>query len=114
MLVAAENAGRISLGFQRNREAAELTEYRSKGKDRLAREQPGFQKRMQTRPSRFAEAMEISPSGEPLYPWEMARETYSHILDVLHEVHESAAPPAGQGRGLAQPLSAATGFSLGR
>jgi pimeloyl-ACP methyl ester carboxylesterase len=86
VLVAAENAGRISLGFQRNREAAELTEYRSKGKDRLAHELPGFQKRMQARPSRFSEAMEISPSGEPLYPWEIARESYSHILDVLHEV----------------------------
>jgi len=84
VLVVAENAGRISLGFQRNRVAAELSEYQSKGKDRLAHEQPGFQKRMQTRPSRFAEAMEILPNGEPLYSWEIARETYSHILGVLH------------------------------
>jgi hypothetical protein len=36
VLVAAENSGRTTVGFQRNRETAELTEYRSKGKDRLA------------------------------------------------------------------------------
>lgn len=97
VLVAAESAGRISLGFQRNREAAELSEYRSKGKDRLAREQAGFQKRMQTRPSRFSEAMEISPSGEPLYSWEIAREAHSHILDVLHEVLNLPPLPVAKG-----------------
>jgi pimeloyl-ACP methyl ester carboxylesterase len=103
VLVAAEPAGRISLGFQRNREAAELTEYRSKGKDRLAREQPGFQKRMQARPSRFAEAMEISPGGEPLYPWEIARESYSHILDVLHEVLNLPPLPLAKGEAWRSP-----------
>ena len=86
VLVAGADAERISLGFQRNRESAALTEYRSKGKDRLAREQADFQKRMQKRPSRFSEAMEISPAGEPRYSWEMARETYSYFLDALHEV----------------------------
>ncbi len=95
--MAAESAGRISLGFQRNREAAELTEYRSKGKDRLAHEQAAFQKRMQTRPSRFSEAMEISPGGEPLNSWEIARETYSHILDVLHEVLNLPPLPVAKG-----------------
>ena len=103
VLVAGENAGRISLGFQRNREAAELTEYRSKGKDRLARELPGFQKRMQARPSRFSEAMELSPSGEPLYPWEIARETYSHILDVLHEVLNLPPLPVAKGEAWRSP-----------
>jgi dienelactone hydrolase len=86
MLVAGENAGRISLGFQRNRESAELTEYRAKGKDRLAHERSDFNQRIQKRPTRFSEAMEISPAGEPLYPWEMARETYSHLLGIFHEV----------------------------
>jgi pimeloyl-ACP methyl ester carboxylesterase len=103
VLVAAEDAGRISLGFQRNREAAELTEYSSKGKDRLAREQPGFQKRMHARPSHFAEAMEISLSGEPLYPWEIARETYSHILDVLHEVMNLPPLPLAKGEAWRSP-----------
>lgn len=103
VLVAAEPAGRISLGFQRNREAAELTEYRSKGKDRLARELPGFQKRMRARPSRFSEAMEVSSSGEPLYPWEIARETYSHILDILHEVLNLPPLPLAKGEAWRSP-----------
>jgi pimeloyl-ACP methyl ester carboxylesterase len=97
VLVAGVNAGRISLGFQRNREAAELTEYRSKGKDRLAHEQPDFQKRMQKRPSRFSEAMEISPNGEPRYSWEIARETYSHLLDAFHEVMNLPPVPLTKG-----------------
>jgi pimeloyl-ACP methyl ester carboxylesterase len=86
VLVAAENAGNISLGFQRNRESADLTESRSKGKDRLAHDRPDFQQRMQKRPSRFSEAMEISPTGDPNYTWEIARETSSHLLDAFHEV----------------------------
>jgi hypothetical protein len=86
VLVTAISAGRISLGFQRNREMAELTEYRSKGKDKLAQEQVDFNRRLQKRPSRFSEAMEISPTGEPRYPWEVARETPSHLLDSFHEV----------------------------
>jgi len=97
VLVAGENAERISLGFQRNRESAELTEYRSKGKDRLAHEQADFQRRMQKRPSRFSEAMEISPMGEPRYSWEMARETYSHLLDALHEVIDLPRIPPTKG-----------------
>ena len=36
VLVTAENSGAIALGFQSNRESAELTEYVSKGKDQLA------------------------------------------------------------------------------
>lgn len=110
VLVTGENAERISLGFQRNREAAELTEYRSKGKDRLAHEQPDFQKRMQTRPSRFSEAMEISPTGEPRYSWEMARETYSHLLDALHEVMNL--PPIPLTKGAAWRGSTLLGLDL--
>ena len=86
VLVAEVNAGGVILGFQRNRESAELTEYRANGKDRLAREQSDFNQRMQKRPTRFSEAMEISPAGEPRYSWEMARETYSHLLGAFHEV----------------------------
>ena len=87
VLVVGESPEHITLGFQRHREAAELTEYHSKGKDRLAHEQIDFQKRMQLRPTHFSEAMEISPNGEPHYPWEFARETYSHLIATfLHEV----------------------------
>jgi hypothetical protein len=97
VLVTGESAGRISLGFQRNREASDLTQFVSKGKDRLAHEQPEFQKRMQARPSRFSEAMEVSATGEPRYAWEIARETYSDIIDALHEVMTLPQVPLAKG-----------------
>ncbi len=99
VVVVAESAGNISLGFQRNRESAELTESLSKGKDRLAHDRPDFQKRMSVRPSRFSEAMEISPTGEPHYTWELARETSSHLLDAFHEV--MSLPPVAPAKGQA-------------
>ncbi len=86
VVVASDTDGRIGLGFQRNRESAELIEYRVKGKDKLPQERLAFQKRMQTRPSLFSEAMVVSTTGESQYPWEIARETSSHILGALHEV----------------------------
>jgi pimeloyl-ACP methyl ester carboxylesterase len=86
VLVLGKSGDDISLGFQRNRESAELIEFRSHGKDQLAKEKVDFQKRMHTRPSHFSEAMEISSAGEPRYPWEFARETYSHLIAALHEV----------------------------
>jgi pimeloyl-ACP methyl ester carboxylesterase len=86
VLVTAANSRNVTLGFQRNRLTADLTQYQVKGKDRLTKELPNFEKRMQARPSRFSEAMETSLAGDPLYAWEMARESPSHILGVLHEV----------------------------
>lgn len=110
VLVVGGNAEQISLGFQRNREAAEVTEYLSNGKDKLAKEQVDFQKRMQKRPSRFSEAMEISPTGTPRYSWEVARESYSHILEVLHEVMNL--PPNAVAKGEAWQDSTASGLDL--
>jgi pimeloyl-ACP methyl ester carboxylesterase len=86
LLVIGWSGEHLSLGFQRNREAAEITEYLSKGKDRLAHELPDFQRRMQRRPSHFSEAMEISQTGEARYAWEIARESSLRLLDTLHEV----------------------------
>src|SRR5262249_45071470 len=97
VLVAGENSGLLDLGFQRNRQSAELTHYEVKGKDRLEKEQPGFLKRMQSRPSHFSEAMEVSLTGEPRYPWEMARETPSHVINVLHEVMSIPSSTVKQG-----------------
>lgn len=86
VLIAGVRDGIISAGFQRNRDNAELVTYRLKGKDKLADERPNFEKRMQTRPSQFSEAMEFNTVGEPRYSWEVARETPSHILPALHEI----------------------------
>ncbi len=97
VLVAAATGGRISIGFQRNRESADLTEYVSKGKDRLARELPEFRQRMKSRPTRFSEAMEISQDGEALEPWEVARESSIRLINALHEV--MTLPPASTSKG---------------
>ena len=99
VLVVGKDSGSMNLGFQRNRQSAALTQYQVKGKDRLAKEQPDFQKRMAARPSRFSEAMDISPTGEPRYSWEMARESPSHILGALHEIVSLPQVPVKQGEG---------------
>jgi pimeloyl-ACP methyl ester carboxylesterase len=93
IVVAGERGGIISAGFQRNRESADLLVYREKGKDKLARERPAFEKRMQTRLTQFSEAMEFTAFGEPRHSWEVAREGYSHLLPALHEVE--VLPPSG-------------------
>ena len=97
VLVTAENSGAIALGFQSNRESAELTEYVSKGKDQLAHERPDFQKRMRARPTHFSEAMEVSAIGDARYPWEIARESTSHLIGALHEV--MPLPPMAPAKG---------------
>jgi pimeloyl-ACP methyl ester carboxylesterase len=110
VLVAGENADRLSLGFQRNREAAELTEFRSNGKDKLAKERVDFEKRMRRRPSHFSEAMEISLTGEPRYQWEFARETYSHLIDTFHEV--MSLPPMPPLKGASWPNGSIQAFDF--
>jgi dienelactone hydrolase len=76
----------VSAGFQRNRESDDLLVYRVKGKDRTTQERPDFEKRMQSRPTQFSEAMEFTAWGEPRYSWEIARESYSHLLPAVHEI----------------------------
>ncbi len=110
VLVAAEIPGGFSLGFQRNREAEDLTQYVSKGKDKLAHEQIEFQKQMQTRPPHFSEAIEVSPSGEPRNALEVAREVHSHVIDALHEV--LPLPPTSLTRGATWHGGNAFGFDV--
>jgi pimeloyl-ACP methyl ester carboxylesterase len=86
VLVAGESGGHYSVGFQRNRESAQLSAFRENGKDKLASQRIEFDKRMKTRPSRFSEAMEVTALGEQQFTWEMARESYSHLLPALHEI----------------------------
>ncbi|PYX29585.1 MAG: hypothetical protein DMG80_14210 [Acidobacteria bacterium] len=86
VLIAGEQGGIFSAGFQRNRDSANLLVYRIKGKDKLAGERPNFEKRMKARPAQFSEAMEFTTSGEPRYSWEIVRESSSHLLPALHEI----------------------------
>ena len=94
MALGQHEAG-TSVGFQRNRESAELLAYRERGRDKLSEEIPKFRERMAKRPIHFSEAMEFNPLGQPLAYWEAARETTSKLILGLHEVEAlPATPPA--------------------
>src|SRR5215470_7344449 len=60
----------LSLGFQRNRQSAELLEFREKGKDRLQHELPDFNQRLAKRGARFSESNEVTITGVPLDYWQ--------------------------------------------
>jgi pimeloyl-ACP methyl ester carboxylesterase len=97
VLVLGEQNGRLSVGFQRNRESAQLLASREKGKDNLAQELPNFEQRMAKRPSRFHEANEFSATGEYLNYWQAARESPSKVLLALHEIEPLPEKPVAAG-----------------
>ncbi len=86
VLVLGEKDGRLSIGFQRNRESARLVEYREHGKDKLKQESAEFDQTLAKRPSRFGETNEFSVTGEAFDYWEAARESSSKILMAVHEI----------------------------
>lgn len=86
VVVLGRKDERISVGFQRNRESADLLLYKERGKDKLARELPKFRERMAKRPPHFSEAMEFDPEGNPLTYWEATRETSSKLIVAVHEI----------------------------
>ena len=88
VLVLAAKDGHLSIGFQRNRESAELVAYREQGKDKLAQQKPDFDRRMAKRETRFHEANEFDYRGDNLDYWQAARESASKILLGLHEIAE--------------------------
>jgi hypothetical protein len=97
IVVLGQLADRISIGFQRNREAAELLLYKERGKDKLEQELPKFRERMAQRRAHFSEAMEFNASGEPLRHWEAARETASKLILGIHEVEALPSNPPAVG-----------------
>jgi pimeloyl-ACP methyl ester carboxylesterase len=86
VLILAEKDGHLSIGFQRNRESAELSAYREKGKDKLAQQKPDFDQRMAKREARFHEANEFDHNGNPFDYWQAARESPSKVLLGIHEI----------------------------
>ena len=86
VLILDTNQQRLAVGFQRNRDSAELLEFIQNGKNRLAQEQPAFRQRMAGRPRAFSEANEFSDTGSPLQFWEAARESPSKLLLAIHEI----------------------------
>ena len=86
LLVLGADQGRLAIGFQRNRDSADLLEFTEKGKNKLETEMPAFRRRMANRGPRFSEANEFSYTGMPLQYWEAARESPSKILFAIHEI----------------------------
>ncbi len=92
LVVLDEASETVLAGIQRNRQSAELLEYREHGKDRLAQEMPNFAARMAKRPAHFSDANVFSASGEPQMPVTTVREANSKLLYAIGEV---AALPSG-------------------
>ena len=86
VIVLGKRDKQLSLGFQRNRQSAELLEFREKGKDRLQHELPDFNQRLAKRGARFSESNEVTITGVPLDYWQATRESQSRLLFVIHEI----------------------------
>jgi len=86
VLVVGANGQTLSVGFQRNRQNAELVRYQENGKDELERETPRFLEDIRQNPPDFAEANEFSPRGDPQSYWQVSRELKSNLLMAVHEI----------------------------
>jgi len=104
VVVLDEAAGTVLTGVQRNRQSAELLEYREHGKDRLGQEMPKFAERTAKRTSRFADANVFSASGAPQMPVATVREAYSKLLYALDEIMELPGGEAQLGTEMRGPL----------
>ncbi|MEW6363213.1 MAG: HEAT repeat domain-containing protein [Acidobacteriota bacterium] len=87
VLVIAEESGRLSVGFQRNRVTAEMLRYKESGKDRLEQVRKELAQELRDRPVSFAEANTFDLLGWPAGPWSAARESGGgRLLMGLHEI----------------------------
>src|SRR5690242_4235998 len=93
LLVLGSKEDRVSVGFQRNRQSADLLMYRENGNDAMAAELPAFEKQVAERSARFAEANEMAPSGKALGPWQATREEESELLVAIHEIEAQPTTP---------------------
>jgi pimeloyl-ACP methyl ester carboxylesterase len=78
--------GRSFIGVQRNRQSADLLDYRDHGKNTLGLQKPGFEQRMAARPIQFADANMFSASGMAQLPLQVLREANSKLLYRIAEV----------------------------
>jgi dienelactone hydrolase len=96
MVMAASNGSSL-VGIQRNRQSADLLEFRDHGKDVLAEQKPAFEKRIAARPARFADSNVFSVAGYPLLPSEVIREARSKLLYRINEIMPLPATPVQVG-----------------
>ena len=85
VMVVDAASGRALVGFQRNRQSAELLEYRERGSDTLAQQKPAFEQSLDRRPQYFADTNLFSAAGQALLPAQVVREAYSKLLHRIVE-----------------------------
>ncbi len=94
VVVLDEAGGTVLVGIQRNRQSAEMLEFREHGKDKLAQETPKFDQRMARRSSHFSDANVFSATGAPQAPLTTVREVTSKLLYGIPEILPLPAGPA--------------------
>ena len=102
LAVLDEAGGTALIGIQRNRQSAELLEFREHGKDKLAQESAKFAERTAKRPAQFADANVFLSSGASQAPVTTVREAYSKLLYGIVELEPlpaGAAQPGAETRG---------------
>lgn len=97
VVVLDEAGGTVLVGIQRNRQSAEMLEFREHGKDKLAQETPKFDQRMARRSSHFSDANVFSATGAPQAPLTTVREVTSKLLYGIPEILPLPAGPAVAG-----------------
>lgn len=97
LVVVDEAAGASLDGVQRNRQSAELLEYREHGKDKLSEQAPQFQQRLDKRTPHFADTNLFSAVGQPLMPVQVVREATSKLLYAISEIMPIPGTPSQVG-----------------
>jgi pimeloyl-ACP methyl ester carboxylesterase len=86
VMVMASANGSSLVGIQRNRQSANLLEFRDHGKDVLALQKPAFEQRVAARPARLADSNIFSATGRELLPLQVLREARSRLLYRINEI----------------------------
>jgi pimeloyl-ACP methyl ester carboxylesterase len=93
VMVMASASGSSLVGIQRNRQSADLLEFRDHGKDVLALQKPAFEQRVAARPARFGDSNVFSGAGRELLPLQVLREARSKLLYRINEIMPLADAP---------------------
>ena len=97
VMVMASANGSSLVAVQRNRQSADLLEFRDHGKDVLVEQKPAFNKRVATRPARFADSNVFSATGRALLAPDVIREARSKVLYRINEIMPLPAGPVQVG-----------------
>ncbi len=104
LVVLDEAGGTALIGVQRNRQSAELLEFREHGKDKLAAESGKFAERTAKRPQRFSSADVFTSTGASQAPVTAVREAYSKLLYGITELEPLPAGAAQVGAEVRGPF----------